>query len=249
MVRINLTKSFPAKTEEERQRIEKDFYHYLCDLFVETVKMFTISKSTLAKRITYDHFLSADEWFAKQKSFVLTIGHFGNYEWFCQSFVWHFKQKATGPYRQFSNKYFDQLFTRARTKFGTFVYPTHKTFHAIKEFQNAPIIVALANDQSAPPDKSYWTQFLNQDTTFFTGPDRIAQILEAPVVYGTIERVKRGYYHVSFQIITENSKSAGQNEIVEQHARLLEKDIQRNPAIWLWSHKRWKFKKEGGRNY
>jgi KDO2-lipid IV(A) lauroyltransferase len=40
----NLKNSFPEKTHEELKKIEKQFYHYLVDLFLETLKTLTISK-------------------------------------------------------------------------------------------------------------------------------------------------------------------------------------------------------------
>src|SRR4051812_46362995 len=43
----NLRNSFPEKSEAELEAICRKFYHHLCDFFLETVKMLTISKSRL----------------------------------------------------------------------------------------------------------------------------------------------------------------------------------------------------------
>ena len=42
VVRRNLKASFPDKSEAELRKVEKDFYHYFCDLLVEAVKFISI---------------------------------------------------------------------------------------------------------------------------------------------------------------------------------------------------------------
>ena len=43
VVRQNLTSSFPEKDIKEIRRIEKQFYLFLCDYFMETIKLATMS--------------------------------------------------------------------------------------------------------------------------------------------------------------------------------------------------------------
>ena len=53
VVRQNLTGSFPDKNEKELIRIEKQFYHFFCDYMIETIKLFSISKKQLKRRMTF----------------------------------------------------------------------------------------------------------------------------------------------------------------------------------------------------
>ena len=53
VIRENLLHAFPEKTEEERLEIERKFFRNLTDSFAEIIKMYTISKEELAKRITF----------------------------------------------------------------------------------------------------------------------------------------------------------------------------------------------------
>ena len=247
VVRTNLLNAFPEKTDQERNAIEKKFYRYLSDLFVETIKVFTISKRELLKRMEYQPEPEAfSKWFREGRSYVLTLGHFGNYEWLGTSLDLGFTHKGTGPFRQMSNPYFNRLFLRSRSKYGTILYPTYQTVKEIVRLKGQPINVTLANDQAAPPKKSYWTTFLNQDTSFFVGTEKIARDFDMPVVFGKIQPKKRGYYKVSYEIISEHPAEAEPGEIMEKHARLLENQILEHPEFWLWSHRRWKHKRPDG---
>ncbi|MGR3809289.1 lysophospholipid acyltransferase family protein [Jiulongibacter sp. NS-SX5] len=246
VVQKNLHNAFPEKTESELDSIEKEFYHYLSDLFVETVKFFTIRCRVLKERFKYINPEVTDDWFLDQRSFVLTLGHYGNYEWLAKTLDISFNHRGTGPYREMSNQYFDKLFLRARSRYGTMLYPTYKTMETLRKEHEEVYLVALANDQSAPADKAYWTTFLNQDTSFFVGTEKIARAFNMPVLFAKIERVKRGYYEVRFEVISENPVEEPEGAIMEKHAQLLEEQIKAKPAYWLWTHKRWKHEKPAG---
>ena len=79
----NLRNAFPEKNEKEIQAICKKFYRYFCDLFLETFKTLTISKSNMLKHCSFDPTAEllfnrmADE----KKSLIIVMGHFGNWEW------------------------------------------------------------------------------------------------------------------------------------------------------------------------
>ena len=53
VVRENLCSAFPEKSEEELKDIERKFYHQLCDNFVEDIKMLTMSKEEMMRRMTF----------------------------------------------------------------------------------------------------------------------------------------------------------------------------------------------------
>ena len=53
IVHSNLKASFPEKSEPEILRIEKQFYHFFCDYVVETIKLFSISKKEMMRRMYF----------------------------------------------------------------------------------------------------------------------------------------------------------------------------------------------------
>ena len=125
--------------------------------------------------------------------------------------------------------------------------PKHSTAREVIKLRNEGkrIVLGLITDQS--PNRSeahYWTTFLNQDTVFMDGAERIAKMMSYPVFYCELIKNRRGYCKVVFDLVTEYPKATVEGEITEIFARRLEQTIRREPAYWFWSHKRWKLKRE-----
>lgn len=241
----NLKNSFPGKTDQEIKRIRKEFYHYLCDLTLETFKTLTISKSTMLKRcsIESDTMKLFNQLAEENKSFILVMGHWGNWEWAGNSFSLLCKHQLYVIYHPLSNTYFDGLIYRMRTRFGTKLIEMKDTYREMAARKNELSATAFIADQTPSPEGAFWTRFLNQDTPVFKGTEKIAQRMNYPVVYARVRRRKRGFYEISSDMLFENPASTGADVISAAHTKALENDIIAQPEIWLWSHRRWKHKR------
>lgn len=241
----NLRKSFPEKTDKEIKAIGRKYYKYLCDLFLETFKTLTISKNAMNEHcyLTPKAKALADDFAAKNQSMILVMGHLGNWEWAGNTSSLQMKQQLQVIYRPISNKYFNSLMYKMRTRFGARLITMKDTFSkmlANKEEVNTTVFVS---DQAPPPENAYWTTFLNQDTPVFRGTELIARKINYPVVYAHLKRIKRGFYEIDAEVLCENPRSTAEGEISEMHTRKLERDIIAQPEVWLWSHRRWKHKR------
>ena len=127
-----------------------------------------------------------------------------------------------------------------RTRFGTRITQDTNTLRYMVANRNTVNAIAFIADQAAPAQNAYWTTFLNQETSVFTGPEKLSTKFDYPVVYLRIERTRRGYYDVHAELLFEHPNVTAENEISEAFTRRLEKDIVSDPSTWLWSHKRWK---------
>jgi KDO2-lipid IV(A) lauroyltransferase len=241
----NLKNSFPEKTQEELKEIERKFYHYLCDLFLETLKTLTISKKEAIKRCSLNENTKTifNQLHDKKQSCILVMGHYGNWEWAGNSFSLLNPQQLYVIYHPLSNKHFDKLMYDMRSRFGTKLYAMKDTLREMIRNRNEINATAFIADQTPSPEGAYWTTFLNQDTPVFWGTEKIAQKLNYPVVYVTVNLLKRGYYEVNAEYLVTEPKNTSEGEISELHTRKLEMDIIAQPEIWLWSHRRWKYKR------
>ncbi len=243
VVSRNLQNAFPEKGEQERKDIERQFYHHLCDLIVEVVKAITISERQLRRRMYIENVEVIEKFEQKKQSYILVLGHFGNWEWACQSCGFRLNYDANVIYHPLKNEYFDRLMIRTRSRFGTKVVPMKETFKHLLKVKDQMTATALVADQTPSPKNAYWTTFLNQDTPVFWGTEKISQKLNYPIVYFSALRIKRGYYKLVLEELFEEPANSAEGFISEVHTRRLQKDIEQHPAYWLWSHRRWKHKK------
>jgi KDO2-lipid IV(A) lauroyltransferase len=123
-----------------------------------------------------------------------------------------------------------------------------ETFREMVRNRDQVTTTAFIADQTPSPDNAYWTTFLNQDTPVFRGTETIARKLNFPVVYASVNRVRRGYYEISAETLFEEPANTIDGEISEAHTRKLEKDIYQQPETWLWSHRRWKHTRKSTSN-
>lgn len=243
VVRQNLERSFPEKTEIELKVLEKKFYRYLSDLVLETVKGFTISRSDLKNRIDFQCGSIYDELADNRKSAIVVMGHSGNWEWVCRAAPIFMKNRIVVAYKPLSNPYFEKLMLKARTEFGVIQVPMAQIGKFILQ-QTEPYLLILAADQSPSDSKtSIWVKFLNQETAVLPGPEKLAMKFNLPVIFHDVNRTGRGVYRCTAQYLVEDSKNSQPGAITELHTRHLEQEIIKQPEIWLWSHKRWKLKK------
>lgn len=249
VVRHNLEASFPEKTKHERLTIEREFYHHFCDYFVETLKLLHISDEEMQRRMQFNNVEQIKELMKDGNSALMYLGHYCNWEW-VTSINLDFKEegKVLGEiYKPLKNKAMDELFLKIRSRFGSLAISKQDTFRVIVKLRNEgqqTLIGFMADQTPAWRNIHYWTPFLNQDTPVFTGVERIAKQTGFAVVYLDMEKIKRGYYKATVRLITDNPREEPENNITETYIRAMEKTILRNPAYWLWTHKRWKRTRE-----
>ncbi len=241
----NLKNSFPEKSEKEIKKIAQQFYTHLCDLFLETFKTLTISEKEMLERCSFEP--SAVEVFDKlykqNTNFIIVMGHFGNWEWGGNSYTLLRKNQLFVIYHPLQNKYFNNLIIDMRCRFGSKLIKMQDTFRDMVNNKNTLNATAFIADQTPQPKGAFWTTFLNQDTPVFIGTEKIAKKLGYPIVYASVNKVKRGFYQIHAEILLEDPINTKDGEISTLHTKRLEQDILRQPETWLWSHRRWKHKR------
>ena len=96
MVRKNLSDSFPEKSEAEIIEIEKAFYSWFCDYLVETIKLLTISKRNLKRRMVFKGTEVVDEIVESGQSCAVYLGHYCNWEWITSLPLWWRTRSSIG---------------------------------------------------------------------------------------------------------------------------------------------------------
>jgi KDO2-lipid IV(A) lauroyltransferase len=239
----NIRKSFPNKTSKEHNDIARKFYHHLCDLVVESLKIFTISQKQVHKRMICKNPEVVNKYFDQNKSVVLAGGHYNNWELFAVAIDEIIKHQSIGIYLPLANKFFDEKMRFTRSKFGLRMISTRIVKQVFEEEKSNLTATIFAIDQSpSKPDNCYWMQFLNQDTGVSFGTEKYAKEYNYPIIFGRVQKPKRGHYVLEFEVACENPQQTAKGEITQKITSMLEADIIKQPEFWLWSHRRWKLK-------
>ena len=239
----NLRNSFPEKNESEIEELCQSYFRYLCDLIMEVLKTIRMTEQEAKEHCVFHSAPWLDKLHEEKKSILVVMGHYGNWEWAGPSFTLNTPYQLVVIYRPLSNIYFERMMSRTRTKFGTRITPAAQTLRDMVANRSQVTATAFIADQTATAANAYWTTFLNQDTAVFTGPEKLAVKFSYPIVFMNLKRTGRGYYEIFPELLFSDPKNTSPDEISETFTKRLEKEIINDPAVWLWSHKRWKHKR------
>ena len=250
----NLKTSFPEKSEERLRKIERGFYHFFCDYLVESVKLMTISKKNLKKRLVFKGTEVVNEIVESGQSCAVYLGHYCNWEWITSLPLWVTPKAQCGQiYHPIENNDFDWLFLRLRQRFGAVCIPMQDTLRKIIEFRKdrQPVVIGYISDQKPHwVNIHHWVDFLHHDTPVLTGTERIARRMNHAVFYLDVRRIRRGYYEAEIKLITREPQTMKEFELTDIYYQHLEQSILRAPEFWLWSHNRFnRTREEFNRNY
>ncbi len=245
VIKSNLRNSFPEKPEAEIEKICREYYRHLCDTMLESVKTFTVSKKDVLPRIYCKNPEVINEFANRNQSVLLVAGHYSGFEWLIFAIDLIIKHQVTAIYRPLHNLFFDQKIRESRSRMGLRLIPMADTKTFLNSEKAEPNAIVFAMDQAPTnPDNAYWMTFLNQDTPVLFGTEKYAKDYDLPVVFAHLEKRERGCYGVEFEVVTAAPCETTHGQTTEKMMRLLEKDIQKEPTYWLWSHRRWKHKRE-----
>ena len=244
-VRENIALVLPNLSERERLMIEKKSYHHLCDMFLEMIKTMTISEAEMNKRFVFTNIELQLELEKKQKSIALMCAHYASYEWVI-SMNNKINFQGYAIYKKVNNPYFDKLVRDIRSKFKAILITTKETIPVISNnFRNKKLgIYGFASDQSPKLSSTFhWTKFMGVTVPVHTGAEMLAKKYDMNVVFLKVQKVKRGYYQATLELLSENAKEVPNYGITDAFLKLVEQQIDEAPEFYLWTHKRWKHKK------
>lgn len=241
IIQENLLIAFPEKSELERKMIARKFHRNFTDSFIETVKCLSVSKNFYDKHCKTD-FTLFDKMAAENKIFQMHACHQFNWEWINLHWSLHFKMPLVVVYMPISSKPLDKLFYKLRTQFGTNLIPATNSRAGFVAWRNTPHCLALVADQKpASPAYSNWLNFFNKPTPFVPGPDKNAILKKCPVVFGRAFKTARGKYDTELVLACQDASALKPGQLTLLYRDFIEDAIQKQPDMYLWSHKRFKF--------
>jgi KDO2-lipid IV(A) lauroyltransferase len=238
----NLRHAFPEKQENERRKIARQFFRNLTDSFAEIIKMYSISKKALDKRVRIENKEIVLDAIAENKVIIGLTGHFFNWEMHLLQMMANVSNKCDVVYLKVNNPLFEILMLDIRTRFGGGMVERASFQRDYLRKRDQPRLIVLAADQRPTHGEiRYWADFMNRETAFFEGAEKLAKRFNHPVMYSYVSKPKRGHYTFTYEMIsTPPYENAKEHSITDAYIALTEKNIREQPALYLWSHKRWK---------
>ena len=240
----NIRNAFPNKTEAERARIARQSYRNLGQLLAEALKGATLAKDEIRRRVRIINPEVITQFTNRGQSVVLLASHYCNWEWLLLAAGAQLEIPVDAVYKPQRLAASDRFLRETRSRFGGNPI-AHKDFlvEVLKRKGTARAFALVADHTPLKADEKYWTRFLNQDTAFFVGADKIARITRSPVIFVGMRRRSRGHYEAELKLLAEPPYSGDTTDIIERYARAVEAQIIASPGDWLWLHRKWKYKK------
>lgn len=239
----NLANAFPEKSPRERAMLLRQSFVNLGQTLAETFWGYGASADALTKRVAIENVDLIERFVREGRPVVLLTAHVCNWEWLLPAAGARFGIPIDAVYKPLRVASLDAFIRETRSRFGGKPIPIQSFVFELMRRADQPRAYAMVADQTPPRNMDkHWTRFLNQDTAFFTGADRIAKFLDAPVVYVAMRRTSKGHYSVRLHVLVEPPYEVSEElDVVERYARRLEAEIRSNPADWLWVHNKWKY--------
>lgn len=251
VVKNNLKNSFPEKSGKELAAIRRKFYLTLAEVIVDTINMTHMGVEKARRMVRVKDFEAHCD-AVHGRDWIAMTAHYGCWEYCGLWGVYAPNQITVAVYHPLSNSVMECFYQRLRNQHNSVAVPMKESLlfylrHRDAGIDGKRLVIGLIADQNPPrrPD-SHWFRFLNQDTIFFDGGEKLAVRCHLPVYFVNIVRLQRGCYELSFEQIYDGKEQLAEYEITERYVCKLEAMIRECPELWMWSHRRWKHKRSQG---
>lgn len=229
----NLRLCFPDNMELNDE-IKHNYYKNLSRYITETLRAMVFKEEELLKKVSLEYTSEASQLKVQHEIQVILGSHLGNWELISMAMPHLLNMEVVVVYKPLSNKWLNGVLNRSRSRFGLKLAPMGEIArHMISRPPNTCFY--FVTDQSPPAKKEgEVATFFNMETVFYDGVLKLAKKYKCQVYY-LHTTIGEDHYRISLEGIDANN-------ITQEYANKLERDIREKPSYWLWSHNRWKHK-------
>lgn len=247
VIQNNLKNSFANDySSSEIKQLKYKYYKVLVRYIRESLYIISWPEKKICATVDIVDKQIWQTYFSAQKSTIITASHYGNWEMNMVVFPSLVDQRVVAFYKPISSDLMEEFMLKVRSKYGLELFPIDKTARIMMELKNENILYIFIGDQT-PVNMNgvHWNHFLNQETPWLKGAEKLAKKFDLPVVYmkqipKEINAESNLHYELEFIIITSDPKNEEEGKITDTYSKTLEQEIIQKPEYWLWSHKRWK---------
>ncbi len=246
----NLAMAFPEKSVAEHKRILRGEFTTLGRQLAELCQFPKYTPQNVDQVVVYDGLENYERAYARGKGVLFLTAHFGGWELsaFAHSLHGHWVNIVMRP---MDNQYLDHMLQRYRTMHGNKVVPKDDFVRGLLAAMKAGETVGILMDTNMTPPQGVFVDFFGIQACTASGLARIALRTDAAVVPGfTIWDESLGKYRLRFdralELIRTGDLEADIVANTQMFTKVIEDYARKYPAQWLWVHRRWKTRPEGG---
>lgn len=248
VVADNMRECFPQWDGGKVKSATRSFYRNFSDYIFETIKLLHVGDADISERMSFENIEIIDRLVGEGRDVVVYFSHCFNWEWapsvtLHSAFTSNPHVKFCQVYRPLRNKGADECMLEVRSRFGSVSLPKNLTLRKLLQFRRDGfrIVTGFMSDQKpSHGDPTLPLMFLNRPTAFITGTEELARKMKMAAVYWDMHKTSRGHYRIVTRLIADDVSAVEQGSVTHAYAAMLQETIERNPPIWLWTHKRWK---------
>ena len=240
----NMKNSFPKRSDLELHALAKFNFKRLVFMMMESLKTLYMSEAQINQRITLKNPELLEEFAQQNQSIIMLAAHHCNWEWMLAACSLQLSFPIDAVYKPLHDHVMNEQMKKSRSRFGARPIESKDALLEIMKRRKVLRGFAMVADQSPMrKEEKYWTTFLNQDSSFSVGTQKISQLTKYPVIFVSMRRLSLGHYEVVFEVLAEAPYQKEGYAVTEKYARKLEGMILQHPEDWMWSNRKWKRKR------
>jgi Kdo2-lipid IVA lauroyltransferase/acyltransferase len=247
IVEDNLRRAFPDRSEAERRQIHKECFRRFGMAVCDALSAERFDARELCRRLTlegWEHLDAAEGEGSDGRGTFIMSAHLGCWEMAAQPIALYAGgMEVVG--RPMDNPYLDRYLKRLRGRFGNGGIDKRGAARGMLRTLRQGGRVGILIDQRPRRGEGVEVPFFGQPTRAVDVLARLSLRTGAPVVpiFGHDE--PGGRYRVVlrepiFPPETTQGEDAAVVALTARYLKVVEEEIRRDPASWLWLHERWK---------
>jgi KDO2-lipid IV(A) lauroyltransferase len=224
-------------------------YTNLGRVLIETAVMARQPKGTVLEAFHdpsgWEHLVTP---LAAGRGVILVGGHLGNWE-LGAAYMAARGIPVAAVVRRMRNPLFEKYLTQAREYLGSRILPDRDAVRAIPRLVASAHVIPMLADQGVKGLASTFVPFFGRLARTPKGPAVLALRLDAACVLFASVREPDGKYRLHFEPVPRVSTGDRERDvdaIVAAYTSQLEQWVRRYPEQYMWQHRRWRRRPDGG---
>ena len=240
----NLRLCFPELSDAEHQHMFKKVFRHNGIGLMEAAMAWWAPRSWFKQRVTLKGQEHLDAALAKGKGVIMLGAHFSTLD--LGGLLFSFQYPLNTLYRPNNNPLLDRIIYNGRARFTHNI--NRSDFRSvIRKLKNNEIIW-YAPDQDFGMKQSVFVPFFGVPAATLTATTRLAKLNNSPVLMLSQHRTENGQYELELYPAIEPFPTGDLQQDACLINRAIETAIRKDPAQYMWVHKRFKSHPKG-KNY